>query len=77
MLFVDNLDEHCARARAAAATVVEEPFVLSYVLTTGSIAAMQRSIPKATSGGSQNAYGIRPASNCAENGTQRYPFRTR
>ena len=27
MLFVDNVDEHCARARAAGATVIEEPAV--------------------------------------------------
>src|SRR6185436_10720621 len=27
MLFVDNVDEHCARARAAGATVLDEPAV--------------------------------------------------
>jgi uncharacterized glyoxalase superfamily protein PhnB len=30
MLFVDNVDEHCARARAAGATVIEEPVVHDY-----------------------------------------------
>src|SRR3954467_14290546 len=30
MLFVDNADEHCARARAAGATVIEEPAVHDY-----------------------------------------------
>jgi uncharacterized glyoxalase superfamily protein PhnB len=30
MLFVDNVDEHCARARAAGAAVVEEPAVHDY-----------------------------------------------
>jgi len=30
MLFVDNVDEHCTRARAAAAIVVEEPAVHDY-----------------------------------------------
>jgi uncharacterized glyoxalase superfamily protein PhnB len=30
MLFVDNVDEHCTRARAAGATVVEEPAVHDY-----------------------------------------------
>jgi len=30
MLFVDNVDEHCARARAAGATVIEEPAVHDY-----------------------------------------------
>jgi uncharacterized glyoxalase superfamily protein PhnB len=30
MLFVDSVDEHCARARAAGATVVEEPAVHDY-----------------------------------------------
>jgi uncharacterized glyoxalase superfamily protein PhnB len=30
MLFVDNADEHCARARAAGAAVVEEPALHDY-----------------------------------------------
>jgi uncharacterized glyoxalase superfamily protein PhnB len=30
MLFVDNVDEHCTRARAAGATVVEEPALHDY-----------------------------------------------
>ena len=30
MLFVDNVDEHCTRARAAGAIVVEEPAVHDY-----------------------------------------------
>ena len=30
MLFVDNVDEHCTRARAAGATVVEEPAIHDY-----------------------------------------------
>jgi len=30
MLFVDNVDEHCTRARAVGATVVEEPAVHDY-----------------------------------------------
>ena len=30
MLFVDNVVEHCARARAAGATVIEEPAIHDY-----------------------------------------------
>jgi uncharacterized glyoxalase superfamily protein PhnB len=30
MLYVDNADEHCARARAAGAVVIEEPAVHDY-----------------------------------------------
>jgi len=30
MLFVDNADQHCAHARAAGATVIEEPAVHDY-----------------------------------------------
>ena len=30
MLFVDNVDEHCARARGAGAAVIEEPAVHDY-----------------------------------------------
>jgi uncharacterized glyoxalase superfamily protein PhnB len=30
MVYVDNVDEHCARARAAGATVIDEPSVHDY-----------------------------------------------
>jgi uncharacterized glyoxalase superfamily protein PhnB len=30
MLYVDNVDEHCARARAAGAKIIEEPAVHDY-----------------------------------------------
>jgi len=67
MLFVDKVDEHCARAREAGAKVIDEPAVHDYGADYWRTAAMERSIRKATSGGSRSACGILRASRaCGE-----------
>ena len=74
MLFVDNVDEHCARVRRARPWSKSQPFTIT-ARTTGRTAAMERSIRKAICGGSLSAYGIRRASNSCRkrNSMLRFP----